>query len=295
LKIINIYKPMATSFFSTTIISAFLCTSGVCLNAQIAKNVSIKSESISTIVPSFSYFKKSPYRLFFHTIKDNETAESIAKKYNLSTSEVMKMNNLKVNTTLPFGQELLLEDRNQKIVLQLNTSPKQKKVTPSVLTKFVEKEIAFIEKRQIVDESNYRVLQIENTKVAEAKLVHFISSEDVEDYQKQAAKEGKLLFINFYADWCLPCKVMEESTFKDEEIAIFMHQNCICLHINGDSEKGKTLRQTYAVNLFPTLLFFNGKGNEVARKEGSLGIEDFKGFMITALEKAKANETIGLK
>jgi thiol-disulfide isomerase/thioredoxin len=287
---------MATHIFRSTIISAFLCTNCIFLNAQKVQTVALKSEPIISIEPSFNYFQKSPYRLFFHTIKESETTESIAQQYGLSIAEVMKMNNLKTNATLPIGQELLLEDRSHKVVIQLNNSPKQKKTSSSIVSsKFVAKQTVLSPNNQISDESNYRVLQIENTKVADAKLVHFISSEDIESYQSQVAKEGKMLFINFYADWCLPCKVMEESTYKDEEIAIFMHQNCICLHINGDSEKGKALRQTYAVNLFPTLLFFNGKGNEIARREGSLGIEDFKVFMTSALEKAKTNETIGLK
>jgi thiol-disulfide isomerase/thioredoxin len=287
---------MATHIFRSTIISAFLCTNCIFLNAQKVQTVALKSEPIISIEPSFNYFQKSPYRLFFHTIKESETTESIAQQYGLNVAEVIKMNNLKANVALPIGQELLLEDRSHKVVIQLNNSPKQKKASSSLASsKFVAKQTVLSPNNQISDESKYRVLQIENTKVADAKLVHFISSEDIETYQSQAAKEGKMLFINFYADWCLPCKVMDESTFKDEEIAVFMHQNCICLHINGDSEKGKTLRQTYAVNLFPTLLFFNGKGNEVARKEGSLGIEDFKVFMTSALEKSKTNETIGLK
>lgn len=287
---------MTTHFFRSTIISAFLCTNCIFSDAQTAQTVSFKNEPITTIVPSFSYFQKSPYRLFFHTIRESETTESIAQQYGLGVTEVIKMNNLKTNAQLPVGQELLLEDRSHKIVMQFNTSPKQKKMTPSVISsKFEAKQTILSPNNQISDESKYRVLQIENTKVANPKLVHFISSEDIEAYQKQAAKEGKLLFINFYADWCLPCKMMEESTYKDEEIAVFMHKNCICLHINGDSEKGKLLRQNYAVNIFPTLLFFNKNGNEVARKEGSLGIEDFKIFMTSALERDKTRDAIGLK
>jgi thiol-disulfide isomerase/thioredoxin len=287
---------MATHFFRRTIVCALLSPLCISINAQSAQNVALKSETVGSIEPSFSYFKKSPYRLFFHTIRENETTESIAQRYGLSIAEVVKMNNLKSNAALPIGQELLLEDRSHKIVLQFNNLPKQKTTSsPKVNSKFVAKQTVLSPDNQISDDSKYRVLQIENIKVADAKLVHFISSEDVESYQKQAAKEGKMLFINFYADWCLPCKVMEESTYKDEAIAVFMHQNCICLHINGDSEKGKILRQTYAINMFPTLLFFNEKGSEVARKEGSMGIEDFKILMNSALEKAKVDKAIGLK
>jgi LysM domain len=132
---------MATHLFRSTIISAFLCTNCIFLNAQTAQTIALKSEPLTAIEPSFSYFKKSPYRLFFHTIRENETTESIAQRYGLSIAEVTKMNNLKINAALPIGQELLLEDRSHKIVLQFNNLPKQKKTNPStVASKFVAKQ-----------------------------------------------------------------------------------------------------------------------------------------------------------
>lgn len=257
----------------------------------------VKSIPQQTIEPNFEYFKKSPYSLFFHIIKQNETLESIAKQYNLTVADVINMNNLKLHDHLPIGQELLLENRNQMHVATLqNDIQKPATISPSEYStkKFTKEGFIDVVKDNEL-KNNYRILQIEDTRVAEPTLVHFIESADIASLQKQALHEGKLIFINFYADWCLPCKVMQESTFKDPDIAIFMNRYYINIHVNAESEKGKVLRAAYTVNVLPTLLFYDVKGDEVIRKEGSLGIEAFKITMAAAYEKGKSSKNMSAK
>ena len=33
----------------------------------------------------------------------------------------------------------------------------------------------------------------------------------------QAIAENKLIFVDIYADWCTPCKMMDEDVFSDEK------------------------------------------------------------------------------
>jgi|GEM_PF-4690848 len=36
---------------------------------------------------------------------------------------------------------------------------------------------------------------------------------------QKAGNEGKLLFVEFGAKWCMPCRFMEQNTFKDSDVA----------------------------------------------------------------------------
>ncbi len=88
--------------------------------------------------------------------------------------------------------------------------------------------------------------------------------------QEKARKEGKLLFIDFYASWCSPCRLMDEYTFTDPELARYMSDKYIPVKINIDDFDGFAYKQQYNINLLPTLMIMNCDGKEIERKEEGL-------------------------
>lgn len=118
-------------------------------------------------------------------------------------------------------------------------------------------------------------------------LVKFNNSDDIDGALAMAKKQKKVLFIDFYTTWCAPCRVMEQGTFRDEDIADYMNENCICIRVNAEKGKGPEMKIAYAVDAYPTMLFYASNGDEVARKQGSMGIEEFKIFMKSSVWKAR--------
>ena len=54
----------------------------------------------------------------------------------------------------------------------------------------------------------------------------------------EAAKaEGKTLFIDFYTEWCGPCKRMARDVFPQKDVGDYMNAKFVCLKI--DAEKGE--------------------------------------------------------
>ncbi|WP_455261180.1 thioredoxin family protein, partial [Prevotella jejuni] len=53
----------------------------------------------------------------------------------------------------------------------------------------------------------------------------------------KAKQENKILFVDFYAVWCVPCKKMAKTVFTQEEVGKYFNEHFISLQL--DAEKGE--------------------------------------------------------
>ena len=86
----------------------------------------------------------------------------------------------------------------------------------------------------------------------------------------KAATEGKLFFMDFTARWCTPCKWMEETTFTDPTLMAYVKENYVALQVDIDDFDGFNLKQEFGINILPSLLIFNSKGDFLEQYEESL-------------------------
>ena len=89
-----------------------------------------------------------------------------------------------------------------------------------------------------------------------------------EDAMAKAKKEKKELFVDFYADWCQPCKLMASEVFTLPEVGEYFNKNFVSIQMNVEAPENKTIVQKYKVEILPTLLFINGKGEVVRTING---------------------------
>lgn len=96
------------------------------------------------------------------------------------------------------------------------------------------------------------------------------TDETFERAKKRASSEGRLFFVDFYADWCTPCKWMENTTFQDKEVANMLNNNYVSIKVDIDTKDGFDVKQKYQIRVLPTLLIFNTEGELVERVEETL-------------------------
>lgn len=110
-----------------------------------------------------------------------------------------------------------------------------------------------------------------NKSVKEEKVVgvNFVKSETLSDVLDRAEIENKLVFVDFYTTWCLPCKMMDQDVFPDKGIADFMNKNFLSYKVDAEKGTGPDLVYVYSVQAYPTLIFMDAKGNVIEKKEGA--------------------------
>ncbi len=107
------------------------------------------------------------------------------------------------------------------------------------------------------------------------------------DYFKLSQTQNKIIFVDFQASWCKPCKLMEQTVFKNDTIGRFYNQNFINLSFNTDSSDGKAISKKYGVTFLPTFLFLDANGNLLHRSFGGRNVSDFLTLGKIALDSTK--------
>lgn len=84
----------------------------------------------------------------------------------------------------------------------------------------------------------------------------------------EAKKQKKHLFVDFYAQWCGPCKMMARQTFTKKKVGEEFNMHYINVKIDIDKNEGPMLKKRYAILNLPTLLIIDHKGKVVGKTVG---------------------------
>ena len=101
-----------------------------------------------------------------------------------------------------------------------------------------------------------------------AQMVLFKGSFD--EALKKAKEEKKDLFVDFYADWCGPCKAMESQVFTQPEVGEYFNTHFVCVQVNVEAKENSEVVKKYDVKVLPTMVFINREGKEMRRVKGAM-------------------------
>jgi len=90
-----------------------------------------------------------------------------------------------------------------------------------------------------------------------------------------ALSDDKIIMIDFYTDWCAPCKLLDSDTFTNEEVIQYVDNNFIPIKINAESEYGMPLYEKFKGTGYPMIIFLDKEKNEIDRFYGFYPPNDF--------------------
>ena len=104
-----------------------------------------------------------------------------------------------------------------------------------------------------------------------------------------AAKQGKTVMLDFYADWCISCKEMEAWTFTDRQVqAALSNTAWLQADVTANDAEDKALLDRFGVFGPPTIIFFGTDGQQRHGYEvvGYMKAEAFAEHVLKAIATA---------
>lgn len=101
--------------------------------------------------------------------------------------------------------------------------------------------------------------------VAQSSHLQFERIKNLAELDARVAQaKGKTVMLDFYADWCVSCKEMENFTFTDAKVQAQL-KNTLLLQIDltANNEDDKAFLKRYQLFGPPAILFFNREGKEL--------------------------------
>ncbi|MGV6943795.1 thioredoxin family protein [Sphingobacterium kyonggiense] len=107
-----------------------------------------------------------------------------------------------------------------------------------------------------------------------------------------AKQLNKHVIIDFYTDWCVPCKRMDQEVLKNPKTAEALGDRFILAQINAEKNEGIGLAQKFQIQAYPTFIVVDKNQIEVGRLTGAQPINLFIENVNKTIDNSRTNEQI---
>lgn len=113
---------------------------------------------------------------------------------------------------------------------------------------------------------------------------------------EKAKSEPKLIFVDLYADWCIPCRVMDKNVYSDPTVASILNFHFYPVKLDADSQDSivcdgqkKTVQRCYfdvwELNALPAFVLMAPKGLTILTVTDSMSPQEMQYLLRQFLQK----------
>lgn len=102
----------------------------------------------------------------------------------------------------------------------------------------------------------------------------------------RSVQAQQAMMVDFYADWCISCKIMEDQVFPQPQIASKLaRMHLVKADVTENSPANQALMERFGLFGPPSILFFDAQGKELRdlRIVGEVTADDFEQRLVAAL------------
>lgn len=137
-----------------------------------------------------------------------------------------------------------------------------------------------------LEQKDIQTIQVQNSNVIAQHAV-FKTVKTLDKLNKIVKNSKKPIMIDFYADWCISCKELDEKTFKNAQVRKRMDRfNLIRIDVTKNDKEDKKLLKRFNVFGPPAMIFFkNGKELKSLKVVGYKNAQEFAPQLDKVLRK----------
>ncbi|CAN4265218.1 COG4232 Thiol,disulfide interchange protein [Methylophilaceae bacterium] len=100
-----------------------------------------------------------------------------------------------------------------------------------------------------------------------------------------ANSQGRPVMLDFYADWCVACKELEQFTFSDKKVRQLLKDTVLLqADVTANSDADRVLLKRFGLYGPPGIAFFNGRGQEMPSLK-TVGFQNAERFSRTLQQR----------
>lgn len=123
---------------------------------------------------------------------------------------------------------------------------------------------------------------------AQVEFIEVRTLEEMEAAQKKASDQQLMLFVDVYATWCGPCKMMDSEVYTDPAVAEYMNANFISVRMDGETDYGRVYASAQELQGYPSMFIFSRNGEPISKVVGFTPAEELLVSLKGTVEGYKA-------
>ena len=118
------------------------------------------------------------------------------------------------------------------------------------------------------------VVMIPVLSMAQVAFIEVATFDEMEAARKKASDQQLMLFVDVYATWCGPCKIMDREVYTDPGVALYMNTHFVNVRLDGETDYGRRYAADQKLQGYPSMFVFDSEGESVSSLIGFMPAEE---------------------
>ena len=108
----------------------------------------------------------------------------------------------------------------------------------------------------------------------QVNFIEVTTLEEMEVAKRKASDQQLMMFVDVYATWCGPCKLMDRDVYTDPVVADYMNANFVSVRMDGETDYGRKYAAEQQLEGYPSMFIFGRDGDRLSKVIGFTPAEE---------------------